>query len=292
MLRDQFYLSQETLPMEQSVVRIDSLHPHPRQSEFFMDLSTVELAELAEEIASAGLLTPITVTSDGTIICGHQRVAAARLLGWEDIDAYVLDDDEALNADDLLISDNVVGRQLDPLTLARCYREQSSRYDTHYEDEKGDMRDVLAVKLRCGKSGRSLDRLKRLLDLPRDIQDMISRRELAQSHGEFLLKLDETTRNAAISRIRDGEKPAQVIKSLKPASNDAAHRTAPATVLSDLLDHCNKLKNSPTEFVAVQFKGRDIDLELEAAIDTLIALRDRKRELRHESLQQISRQLP
>lgn len=55
-----------------------------------------ELQKLTESIKTYGLVQPIVVNKDLTIIGGHQRVEACRQLGWKEVDVYVLD----LNADD------------------------------------------------------------------------------------------------------------------------------------------------------------------------------------------------
>lgn len=57
--------------------------PHVRQ-----DLGDIEA--LAESIRKVGLLHPIVVLSDGTLVAGRRRVAAAEKLGWESIPATVL----------------------------------------------------------------------------------------------------------------------------------------------------------------------------------------------------------
>ncbi len=280
--------------MEFASIRIAALHSHPKQSEYFSDISKVELGELAEDMAYYGQRTPIRVLTDGTIVCGHQRVAAAKQLGWDEIEAYIIDADDELTEDEVtdeLVAENIVGRQRDPLTLARCYRWLTSRYETQYPDEKGEMRDVLATKLNCGVSGRSLDRLARLLELPRDIQDMISRGELRKCHGEFLLKLATSKRENVIEQLRDSESPAMVMKCLRTSPATASTETSPAKALRNLLDGCKLLQACPSDFDTVQLPGRDVNIEIEAAIESLTTVRDRKRNLNVESLQCVDENL-
>lgn len=59
-------------------------------------ISKKELQKLIESIKKYGLVQPIIVNKDYTIIGGHQRVEACRQLGIKEVDAYILD----LNADD------------------------------------------------------------------------------------------------------------------------------------------------------------------------------------------------
>lgn len=54
-------------------------------------------ASLAKSMAEHGLINPITLRADLTLIAGYHRLAAAKLLGWTQIAATILqvDDDEA-----------------------------------------------------------------------------------------------------------------------------------------------------------------------------------------------------
>ncbi|MGH3095124.1 MAG: ParB/RepB/Spo0J family partition protein [Streptosporangiales bacterium] len=58
-----------------------------------------DIAGLAESMNTVGLLQPVVVTSDGALVAGARRLAAARSLGWDEVPAHVvetLDDAAAL----------------------------------------------------------------------------------------------------------------------------------------------------------------------------------------------------
>lgn len=103
-------------------VEIELLQPYPLQSDYFPDTPTVQLRALTKDIEANGLQQPILVTSDDIIISGHRRVAAAKQLGWKEIDAIVrrdlADDEDA--ADQLFINENFQRRHLSTLQKARC----------------------------------------------------------------------------------------------------------------------------------------------------------------------------
>lgn len=78
---------------------------------------------LAESMRESGLINPITVRPspvyDGTImvqghrvVAGNHRVAAARALGWEEIDAFVVSDDDRLAAELIEIDENLCRAEL------------------------------------------------------------------------------------------------------------------------------------------------------------------------------------
>src|SRR5215813_12319778 len=73
-------------------VKIAALSTHPRQAELFGDLPEEKILELAADLERNGQKTPIEITPDNVIICGHQRVRAAELLEWTEIKAVIRDD--------------------------------------------------------------------------------------------------------------------------------------------------------------------------------------------------------
>jgi ParB family chromosome partitioning protein len=50
-----------------------------------------DIAALARSIEAIGLLHPIVVTPSRELVCGERRIAAARLLGWREIPARIVD---------------------------------------------------------------------------------------------------------------------------------------------------------------------------------------------------------
>lgn len=65
------------------MVAPSELHPLPHHEEFFPDLEGKEYERLKRSIKEDGVIQPIMVTHDMTIICGHQRWRAAKELGLE-----------------------------------------------------------------------------------------------------------------------------------------------------------------------------------------------------------------
>lgn len=58
-----------------------------------------DLSALAESIKRHGLLHPIVITQDNTLVAGHRRIEAAKLIGWNEIPATVLDIADLLSAE-------------------------------------------------------------------------------------------------------------------------------------------------------------------------------------------------
>jgi ParB-like chromosome segregation protein Spo0J len=103
---------------------LKSLKDHPRQREQFRDLGATDIDAFVADIQANGLKHPIEILPDGTILAGHQRVRAARALGWTTIRAVVRKDlaNDAAAAEMFFISDNLNRRQLSLLDKVRCIR--------------------------------------------------------------------------------------------------------------------------------------------------------------------------
>ena len=78
-------------------INIDELKPHPRNNEFFDDMSSEKWKEFIESIKTRGVIEPVVITGDRVIVSGHQRVRACKELGIEtvvcDVHTYKNDDE-------------------------------------------------------------------------------------------------------------------------------------------------------------------------------------------------------
>jgi len=93
-------------------IPINQLRPHPDNTKFFHDIEGEEWDCFKADIAEHGILQPILVSAEDegcTVLSGHQRLRAARALGWESVPCIIWDGDVAHK--DILFSSNL-GRQL------------------------------------------------------------------------------------------------------------------------------------------------------------------------------------
>ena len=81
-------------------ISVDILKVHPRNAEFFDDISGEEYERFKKSIETEGLLSPLVVAPDMTIISGQQRLKACRELGYKTVPVIIqesiLDDDDKL----------------------------------------------------------------------------------------------------------------------------------------------------------------------------------------------------
>ena len=57
-----------------------------------------DIEGLARSIDEIGLLHPVVVRPDGTLVAGERRIKACLLLGWQDIPVTVIDLDAIIRA--------------------------------------------------------------------------------------------------------------------------------------------------------------------------------------------------
>jgi ParB/RepB/Spo0J family partition protein len=184
------------------------LHAHPRQRALFADLPDREIEQLKADLERNGLREPIRMLPDGTILCGHQRVRAARQLGWTTIDAIVVNVESEAEAEHLMIMDNIHRRHMGPIGFARLY---SGLVKTQRMARSGStLRDEIADRL-GHISGRQLDRYRRLLKLPPAITEAIEAGRVTVSAGLRILGLPEKDREKIAREIEAGAPAKKVI---------------------------------------------------------------------------------
>ena len=97
---------------------IASLVPYARNARTHSD---AQVAEIAGSIRAFGFTNPILVSESGDVVAGHGRLAAARLLGLEEIPAIVLRGLNEVQRRQLVLADNRIalnaGWDLDMLRL-------------------------------------------------------------------------------------------------------------------------------------------------------------------------------
>lgn len=88
-----------------------------------------DLTELVESIRELGLLQPVTITPDGTLICGARRVEACRILGMRRIKVWIRSG-LSTQLKQMLAEqhENMMRKPLSPTEAARIYQELKTLY--------------------------------------------------------------------------------------------------------------------------------------------------------------------
>ena len=91
-------------------------------------LQDEKVQELAESMDRLGLLNPITLSPTGVLLAGWHRLQAARLLGWEAIEANMVSLDE-LDGELVQIDENLIRAELSVLERAEHLQRRREIYE-------------------------------------------------------------------------------------------------------------------------------------------------------------------
>ena len=164
-------------------IGVGSIRPLPGQPRRHFDEAAI--AELADSIASRGLLQPIIVrrSPDGEgfqLVAGERRWRAAQRAGLHQIPALVRELDDAATYEIALV-ENIQRQDLNAIEEASAYRRLI--------DDFGHNQEALAKLV--GKSRSHVSNLMRLLDLPDAVQALVGDGSLAMGHARALIGADD-----------------------------------------------------------------------------------------------------
>jgi len=143
------------------------------------------LEDLTNSIKERGVIQPIIVrksnidNSKYEIIAGERRWLAARKAGLHDIPVVITDADD-LKSLEFAIVENVQRHDLNPLEEAQGYKRLIDEFS--YDQEK--------VSKFIGKSRSYITNSLRLLNLPKNVLDLVESKKISAGHAKILVGLD------------------------------------------------------------------------------------------------------
>lgn len=163
------------------LVAVDRITVNPDQPRSRFDDDSLE--ELAASMKEVGVLQPIVVTGgeDGyVLVAGERRWRAAKRAGLTEIPAVVRESTGHPTLVEALI-ENVQRQDLTPLEEAHAYQQLLENYGMTQEQ----------VASRVGKSRPAISNTLRLLQLPKEVQDMVDAGDLSAGHARALVGLED-----------------------------------------------------------------------------------------------------
>ena len=143
------------------------------------------LNDLANSIRERGVIQPIIVRKSTTesfkyeIIAGERRWLAAKKAGLNEIPVVVTDADD-LKSLEFAIVENVQRHDLNPLEEAQGYKRLIDEFT--YDQDK--------VSKFIGKSRSYISNSLRLLNLPKEVLDLVEQKKITAGHAKILVGLD------------------------------------------------------------------------------------------------------
>ncbi len=149
------------------------------------DFDEENLEDLTNSIKERGVIQPIIVRKSNSdiskyeIIAGERRWLAAQKAGLNDIPVVVTEADD-LKSLEFAIVENVQRHDLNPLEEAQGYKRLIDEFS--YDQEK--------VSKFIGKSRSYITNSLRLLNLPREVLDLVEKKKITAGHAKILVGLD------------------------------------------------------------------------------------------------------
>ncbi len=175
-------------------IRVDELVPNPYQPR--RDFNFEKLDELVNSIKEHGVLQPIVVRkriSGGfEIVAGERRFRAVQLAGLPTIPALVreISDKEAM---EIALIENLQRDDLNPVELAEAYKRFMELFSLTQEQ----------LADRVGMSRSHVANLMRLLSLPFEVLEDVSRGTISMGHARALLSLkDNNLMQSIVDKIK------------------------------------------------------------------------------------------
>jgi ParB family chromosome partitioning protein len=190
------------------------------------------LNELAVSIREFGILQPLVVskieenTDQGTrvtyqLIAGQRRLMASKIAGLKTVPVVIRNFLKKAEALEMAIIENIQRQDLNTLETARAYSRLS--------DEFGLTQREIAARL--GKSREVIANALRLLSLPTEIQEAISKGKINESHARLLLQIDDPQKQVELFEriLRENLSVRDIKKSLGKEKPILDELTAPLT---------------------------------------------------------------
>lgn len=255
-------------------ININKLKPHPRNNEFFDDMTGEKWNEFLESIKSRGVIEPVVITQDYTIVSGHQRVRACKELGIPKINCEIHNynsDDEVLQD---LIETNIrqrgdvggsakkVGIRIKELERIYSIKQGGDRFRAKENNFPLVSQQDIADKL--GITVQTLRNYKKLTEMIPELSDLVDTgivskttalaivKQLSQDEQEQLISNMDVTKKLTQKKIQEE------IDKMKP--NSSASETTEVQVVPEdyedlkknniqLQKDNEKLKNTTNEVV-------------------------------------------
>lgn len=189
---DEISRGENEIKGEKIGLKIADIRPNPYQPRKVFDEAALQ--ELAASIKERGVFQPILVRKSlkgYELIAGERRLKASKIAGLKEIPAIILD----FNDTDMMevsLLENIQREDLSPIEEAQAYEQIIKKLDYTQEE----------LAKRVGKSRVYITNTLRLLKLPLNVQELISKDKLSYGHARALLGLnDEDKINELANKI-------------------------------------------------------------------------------------------
>ncbi len=171
---------------------VESIVPNPKQPRTSFDDNALE--ELADSIATLGLIQPITVRKEENgkyvIISGERRWRATKLAGLKTIAAYIREaDDKELH--EMALVENIQRQDLNAMEIAISLQRLI--------DECGVTQENVAQ--RVGKKRSTVANYLRLMQMRPEVQAALKENLITMGHAKAIASAPEDAQSALVKKV-------------------------------------------------------------------------------------------
>lgn len=214
-----------------------------------------EMRGLVESVKKHGILQPVIVKPlphGYMLIAGERRWRAAKELGLKEIPAIVRNSDGA-NTLEIALIENIQREDLNPIEKARGFKELIGKFGLTQEQ----------VAKAMGKDRSSVANYLRLLELPQEIQEDVSRGTLSMGHARAILSVHdhEIQRRLCERILKEGLSVREVEGIVSEGKNQAKGgkvtlKKSPTPHIEDLEDQFRRFLGTKVTIRERNGKGR------------------------------------
>lgn len=249
-------------------ILIEKLNPHPKNGYYFSDVEGEKYEEIKRSIHTYGIRDPIKVTTNYTIISGHQRYRIARDLGFDEVPVEILDKNE-WEAEYLLIAENVERRgqaETDPIKKGRIAQFLKEYWEVQHggsRRQNGNLKSINDIAETLGENKRTTERLLKLNDLIPPIQQLVSTGKLGTTAAEQLAYLTEEEQQTIVNTLGESISKITVQESKEIRNNPEQAQIIVNTIDNTDYETQKRLQNELNEAKADKdaYQRKMIDLE-------------------------------
>lgn len=238
--------------------------------------------ELARSISAIGLLNPITIDQEHTLVAGLHRLEAAKMLGWTEIECNICTLD-ALQTELAEIDENVVRTELSVIEYGELLERRKEIYESlHPETKAGqaqaagmnraignNVTDKMSATLKSfsqdtagklGVSPRTVERAIQMMNgLTEDVREVFRhypKYKLSQSNAMKLSRMEPGRQKTAAILLASGQirsaddyQPMEVRAAPEHTKSSRQQKAEFLESIAELKDPTKSCKQSPEAFV-------------------------------------------
>lgn len=170
-------------------LEVEKIIPNPYQPR--KEFDPIQLQEMADSIRQYGILQPLVVSrfeemkEDGSIevvyqlIAGERRLRGSKLAGLSQVPCIIRVGDDNREKLEIAIIENVVRENLNPVERGMAYQRLAEEFKLTWVD----------IAKKVSKSREYVSNTVRILMLPQDMLDALSKGKITEGHTRPLLML-------------------------------------------------------------------------------------------------------